>query len=279
MNISVSTLVGFFQNKEVLAQVEETAASSSFHLINVADETAVGPSRTETRPESPGEKLTGRTGKLFEQITEWQPALILFDCENTAVPWQRWIPTLKTSPATRRFPILTISSKPEDLKEAKRLGSNFAASTEEFKAEAGNIIKKYARIHDHLSLQATCQQPLPQLVVQGLELFNQGEYYKCHDSLEAAWMEDKTPGRNLYRGVLQVGIAYFQIQRGNYRGAVKMLLRVRQWLDPLPEICRGIHVADLRQNALAVQQALTELGPDHIDQFDESLFKPIRFET
>ena len=53
--------------------------------------------------------------------------------------------------------------------------------------------------------------------------------------LKEAWRQDTGAARDFYRGILQVGIAYYQIERGNYRGAVKMLLRVRQWLDPLPD--------------------------------------------
>jgi hypothetical protein len=47
----------------------------------------------------------------------------------------------------------------------------------------------------------------------------------------------------VYRAVLQVAVAYFQIERGNYNGAAKMFLRLRQWIDPLPDYCRGIDIA------------------------------------
>ena len=84
-------------------------------------------------------------------------------------------------------------------------------------------------------------------------------------------MGDSGPGRDLYRGILQVGIAYYQIEQGNYRGAVKMLLRVRQWLDPLPSVCRGVDVAGLRADVDRVYQALTTLGPEGIASFDRAL--------
>ena len=45
--------------------------------------------------EAPGERLQGQQGELFEKITAWQPALLLFDLTNEAIPWARWIPTLK----------------------------------------------------------------------------------------------------------------------------------------------------------------------------------------
>ena len=110
-------------------------------------------------------------------------------------------------------------------------------------------------------------------------LFNEGHYYKCHDALEEAWQQDKTPGRDLYRGVLQYGIALYQIERGNFRGAVKMLLRLRQWLDPLPDVCRGVQVARLRQNISQVTDAVQRLGADNLIEFDFTLVEPILFEA
>ena len=112
---------------------------------------------------------------------------------------------------------------------------------------------------------------------RGIEQFNQGHYYPAHDALEAAWMEDAGPGRDLYRGILQVGIAYYQIEQGNYRGAVKMLLRVRQWLGPLPDTCRGVDVAALRADVERVYAALVELGPKLLADFDRALFGTIQF--
>ena len=84
------------------------------------------------------------------------------------------------------------------------------------------------------------------------------------------------PGRDLYRSILQVAVAYYQVERGNYRGALKMLLRVRHWLTPLPDICRGLDVARLREDVEQVQGALTELGPDSVQELDRALFRPIR---
>jgi hypothetical protein len=70
------------------------------------------------------------------------------------------------------------------------------------------------------------------------------------------------PVRDLYRAILQIGISYFQIERGNYRGAVKMLLRVRQWLAPLPAVCQGVDVSRLREDVERVYATLADTGPD-----------------
>ena len=269
-------LITFSTDNAMVERLEGTAVSQNLTVTNIFHEGDVGPSRIVLQREALGEKLSGQIGKLFELITQLQPVLLIFDLDKTAVPWYRWIPTLKTSPATRRFPILSISSSEDQLTEAKRVGANYISTREEFEQNQEALIKKNARIPNYERLASACEEPLSDLAKDGIDLFNQGEFYKCHDALEEAWNIDNSAGRNLYRGILQIGIAYFQIERGNYRGGIKMLMRVRQWLDPLPDTCRGVDIADLRQNAEKVQEALSNLGPDRIAEFDKTLFKPIR---
>jgi len=102
------------------------------------------------------------------------------------------------------------------------------------------------------------------LALHGLEEFNRGEYFDAHETLETAWNIDAGSGRDLYRAILQVAVAYLQIERGNYAGAMKIFLRLRQWIDPLPETCRGVNVAQLRLDARQAREALKSLGPDRI---------------
>ena len=92
-------------------------------------------------------------------------------------------------------------------------------------------------------------------------------------------MEDKSPGRDVYRAALQIAVAYYQVTRGNYRGARKMFLRLRQWLDSLPEVCRGINFSQIRAEVDEVHQALIELGPEKFDEFDLNLLRPIEYKS
>ena len=242
---------------------------------------SVGLPHSPEQPERPGESLHGTEGRLFEQITAWQPVLLLFDLNNAQIPWRRWIPILKSSPATRRLPILAFGphEDKETMLTAKKVGANFVIGRSRFTAAMPDLLQKYARLPDREALAKSCAEPLAALAKEGIMLFNQGEYYKCHDALEEAWRQDQSPARELYRGILQAGIAYFQIERGNYRGAVKMLLRLRQWLDPLPPVCRGVNVARLRENAALVQTMVTELGPARLGEFDTAVIQPIEYES
>lgn len=120
---------------------------------------------------------------------------------------------------------------------------------------------------------AACAEPLPPEAEEAIRLFNAGEFYKQHDLFEVLWQNEPRPIRNLYQGILQIGVGYFQITRGNMRGGLKMLKRGLRWLDTLPDHCRGVDVAALKADAAHVEQALKRGG---IEQFDSRLLQPVK---
>ena len=278
-NTKSAQIIGFVSEPTLITQIENSLQSLDFQIKWIKHHTDIGQQEAKAKRETPGESLQGQKGQLFVKITDWQPALILFDLNNDAIPWRQWIPILKSSPATRRMPIICFDLVEDQtrLQNAKNAGAVVAITWSDFITNIVTLVKKWARLPNYVALQNACQEPLSALAIEGIELFNDGQYYECHEALEHAWMADKGAGRELYRGMLQVGIAYLQIERGNYRGAVKMLLRVRQWLDPLPATCRGVDIVHLRRNVQQAQQALTELGPERINEWDQALFQPIQY--
>lgn len=272
-------IVAFVSNLMFTTRIESVVNQLGWRIEWIETAVSIQSPENPNQRENPGERLHGTVGNLFEQITSWQPALLLFDLTNQQIPWRRWIALLKSSPATRRLPILAFGPHEdgETMQAAKGVGANFVYGRSRFTSAMPRLLQKHAHIPDQNALSSSCAEPLAAQAEEGIVLFNQGEYYKCHDALEAAWNDDKSATRDLYKAVLQVGIAYFQIERGNYRGAMKMLLRVRQWLTPLPPICRGVNIAKLRENVAQVQTMLSELGPERIGEFDTAVFQPIDY--
>ncbi|MEW6503034.1 MAG: DUF309 domain-containing protein [Chloroflexota bacterium] len=112
----------------------------------------------------------------------------------------------------------------------------------------------------------------------GIQLFNRGEYFEAHEALELAWRDQSGPVREFYRGILQIGVAYYHILNGNYRGAVKMFSRAKKWLAAYPPVYRGVNLAQLKKDALHAEELLIELGAENIRQFNQHLLKPILLE-
>ena len=109
----------------------------------------------------------------------------------------------------------------------------------------------------------------------GLILFNEGKYFEAHEELEAAWKDERDKIRELYQGILQAGVTYLHITRGNYAGAIKVYGRSMKWLRQWPETCRGVEVGKLRNDLTTAIEEIKQLGEKRITEFNLDLLKPV----
>jgi predicted metal-dependent hydrolase len=98
-------------------------------------------------------------------------------------------------------------------------------------------------------------EEVPDFVLKGIEEFNKGEFYECHEYLEEAWMREPRRVRFLYQGILQVGVGFYHLGNGNWRGATGLL----------------------RRGAARLKEKLEELGPGKVGEFDRSQIPKIQF--
>ncbi len=125
-------------------------------------------------------------------------------------------------------------------------------------------------------LEQACGGKLHPKAEEGIRLFDAKDYWLAHEALEEAWLAEKGPARQLYKGILQAGVAYLHIQRGNFVGAMKMHKRSQVWLSPWPDVCRTVDVMQLKADLEKVIAEARRLGVENIDEFDQSLLKPIQ---
>lgn len=216
-----------------------------------------------------------RRAGYISRLTADQPALIVADADSAARSF--WITTPRTSPATRRIPIVAVGVDDAGRSAALGAGADHALAPNELEGRLPEILSGLGfDPQEAETLAGQCGDPLPAEAIEAIRKFNAGEFYKQHDLLEALWMKEGGPVRSLYQGILQVGIAYYQVTRGNRRGAVKMLHRARQWLAALPDACRGVDVAKLRQDADRVLAELEGMRDEDIGQFERKLLRPVK---
>ncbi len=115
---------------------------------------------------------------------------------------------------------------------------------------------------------ARCAEAPPPGLLAGIAQFNAGEYWACHETLEDLWRPEPDHIRYLYQGLLQVGVGFYHLRRGNYRGAVNKLAGGLAYLAPTSPECLGVDVARLRAEAGAVLAAVRALGPERFGTLD-----------
>ena len=79
---------------------------------------------------------------------------------------------------------------------------------------------------------------------KGLELFNHGEYFECHEVIEDLWLETAPNDiyRDLYKGVIQAAAAIYQWDRGILTGAHGLYATAMGYLDRYRPVSLGLDV-------------------------------------
>ena len=82
---------------------------------------------------------------------------------------------------------------------------------------------------------------------KGLELFDQGEYFECHEVIEDLWLEtpESDKNRDLYKGVIQAAAAIYQFDRGILSGAKALFKTSRCYLEKYKSNALGVDVERL----------------------------------
>ncbi len=203
--------------------------------------------------------------------------LVIVDSSADNVPWLEWVRAAKDDPTTEAVPILAFGSHTGVELRNRALGagvdrylarSNFSNGLTEFIAAAVR--------------EATtdpCSEPLPEGVRRGIEEFNVGQYFEQHETLELVWRAELRPIRDLYRGVLQIGVGCLQVERGNAIGALKMIDRAVKWLQPFRPACQSIDVDRLLVDATRLREAIERAGADQADRVDRRLFPKVYLTT
>jgi predicted metal-dependent hydrolase len=89
-------------------------------------------------------------------------------------------------------------------------------------------------------------------LVEAARLFNDPEFFACHDVLEEIWNESIGPERDLYQGLIHAAVALFHFSEGNFGGARKMYDSATRYLKAflprespfdLPQLLADLKVA------------------------------------
>ena len=115
-------------------------------------------------------------------------------------------------------------------------------------------------------------EEFPEQYREGIRLFNEEEFFECHDVLEELWSETTGPDRKYLQGLIQASIALFHFGNENFGGAKKLYLSARKNLELFGEEHMGIRLSRFLQDFQRCFQELldnTEAYPTTVAIRDE----------
>ncbi len=206
------------------------------------------------------------------------PVLVIIDLFSQSFDWEQLIRLIK-GPGKKAVHVPVLGFGPHvdlDLRERALAAGCHAVVGRA--AISGSQLPGLLKKHKWTVDTGRCQDAPPPLLLEGLRLFNQGQYYQCHELIEDAWVAEKAPVRVLYQGILQIGVACYHVQNKNWRGAIKVLERGVPKVGRFAPTCMGINITKLLQEAEAVRQELLRLGPEWQGAFNQQLFPTIEYQ-
>ena len=115
----------------------------------------------------------------------------------------------------------------------------------------------------------------------GIEQFNQQNFYACHDTLEAVWLQCDPADKNFYQGILQIAVAHYHLSNHNWQGCVTLLGEGIRRLKAFRPVYQRINLESLLQESFVLLSALQQVNPQELSHWlapDLGHYRPPRIE-
>lgn len=103
----------------------------------------------------------------------------------------------------------------------------------------------------------------PEAYLEGIRLFNERQFFECHDVLEELWDETLGDEKQFYQGLIHAAVALFHFETGNLGGARKMYDSTRRYLLPYTPRYAGIDLDRFLDDFRHCFRELLESGPEY----------------
>jgi uncharacterized protein len=81
-------------------------------------------------------------------------------------------------------------------------------------------------------------------LARGVELFNAHRFWDAHEAWEELWLKSEGDQKQFLQGLIQLAAAYHHVQRGTFRGGVRLFDAALRRLEPFPPSHEGVERAE-----------------------------------
>jgi len=114
----------------------------------------------------------------------------------------------------------------------------------------------------------------------GIDKFNEGLFYECHDILEDVWFEVRGPSRRFYQGLIHLAVGFYHIQvRNNSKGALSQLSKGIEKLSPYKPEFQGVDINSLLVQIYDCMKIIKEIHTGTNEKLDPAIKPKINFDS
>ena len=97
---------------------------------------------------------------------------------------------------------------------------------------------------------------MDELLHRGILLFNNREFFQCHEVLEEAWTKEVGPRRLFLQALIHLAVGFYHRERANPAGARSQLKKGIHKLALYLPSCEGVDTARLHRETLAALERI-----------------------
>ena len=94
---------------------------------------------------------------------------------------------------------------------------------------------------------------------RGIEEFNRGCFFECHDTLEDLWHGTRGHDRLFLQGMIQVSVGFYHLLNANHKGAASQFIKGLGKLDKYRPSYKGVDLETFTREVI-YWLALAEAG-------------------
>ena len=115
------------------------------------------------------------------------------------------------------------------------------------KGERPALDRQWLTLIQTQGISAFLQGPLvpPATLQTAVQQFNEGQYWRCHETLEEIWLVEGYPVRLFYQALLKSAVGLLHMERRNRKGSLSKLRDARTGLEPFTPSFMGINTGTL----------------------------------
>jgi predicted metal-dependent hydrolase len=115
------------------------------------------------------------------------------------------------------------------------------------------------------------EDPHPLEFYKGLELFNRGYYYECHDVWEEIWGDAKGKNKIFYQALIMSAVSLYHFGNENLIGALSCYQKALHQFNQLPDHFLGL---DIRAYVASLSEFYGGISSEEMELNEELLQRP-----
>jgi predicted metal-dependent hydrolase len=93
----------------------------------------------------------------------------------------------------------------------------------------------------------TSDEHFEKIFSHGVDLFNEKEFFECHDAFEELWQTERGERRLFLQGLIQAAVGCHHLSNGNTSGAISQYMKSLDKLKQYPDDYMGLDMFTFRK--------------------------------